>query len=355
MSTPISRRRFQQAALFGLGGLLTTRFAPTGYAWADEQSATEAPAAPLPFVDGSFTVVALPDTQNYCERFPDHYHKQTQWIAENKDKHNIRFVVHLGDITNRNTPDQWAVARKAMHTLDGVVPYSLLPGNHDLGPGGNAATRDTMLNEYFVAADIRKQPGFGGLLDEKRLENGYYTFKGGEREFLVLALEWGPREEVVQWADEIVGKHPQHAVVLTTHAYMFNDDTRYDWAKYGKKQTWNPHEYATSKLPGGVNDGQQLWEKLVSKHKNFVLTLNGHVLGDGQARLTSTTDHGNQVHQVLANYQMIKEGGEGYLRLVEFLPDGETLQFKSYSPSRDAYKTDEQNQFVLNQKIAATG
>jgi hypothetical protein len=44
---------------------------------------------------------------------------------------------------------------------------------------------------------------------------------------------------------------------------------------------------------------------------------------------------------------MKKEGGEGFLRLVEFLPDGETVQIRAYSPSLDAFKTDPQNQFTL--------
>ena len=50
---------------------------------------------------------------------------------------------------------------------------------------------------------------------------------------------------------------------------------------------------------------------------------------------------------MLVNYQMKKEGGEGFMRLVEFLPDGKTVQIKAYSPSLDQYKTDPQNQFVL--------
>lgn len=35
---------------------------------------------------------------------------------------------------------------------------------------------------------------------------------------------------------------------------------------------------------------------------------------------------------MLANYQMLPEGGQGWLRLIELLPDGETIQVKTYSP-----------------------
>ena len=63
--------------------------------------------------------------------------------------------------------------------------------------------------------------------------------------------------------------------------------------------------------------------------------------------LTSKGEHGNLVHQMLVNYQMQPLGGEGYLRLLEFLPDGQTVQVKSYSPFYEQYKTDEQNQFIF--------
>lgn len=145
----------------------------------------------------------------------------------------------------------------------------------------------------------------------------------------------------------MIAKHPNHKVILITHAYMYYDETRYDWKTRGTNQTWNPHAYGTAKDPDGTNDGEELWQKVVRKHPNFVMTINGHVLNDGLARMSSMGDHGNVVHQMLVNYQMKALGGEAYLRLIEFLPDGETVQVKAYSPHYDRYKTDPQNQFVL--------
>ena len=53
------------------------------------------------------------------------------------------------------------------------------------------------------------------------------------------------------------------------------------------------------------------------------------------------------VHQLLVNYQMQPLGGEAALRLIEFLPDGQTVQVKAYSPLLGTYKTDPQNNFTL--------
>lgn len=103
---------------------------------------------------------------------------------------------------------------------------------------------------------------------------------------------------------------------------------------------------ALASLPGGVNDGEQLWRKLVSQHANIRLVVCGHALGDGVGLLTSEGKGGQRVHQLLVNFQANEEGGWGYLRLLEFSPDG-TVQARTYSPFLDRWKTDRQNQFRL--------
>lgn len=297
----------------------------------------------LPWVKGSTTVAVLPDTQVYVMKHPELFIAQTKWIAEHAQERNIVYVLHLGDIVNNNNKPQWKVAQRAMSQLDGVVPYAVAPGNHDYGPGGNAATRDTLLNEYFPVQKYEKWPTFGGVFEQEKLDNSFHTFRIGQQDWLVLALEWGPRDAVVNWAERVLQKHPRHKAILITHAYLYFDGTRYDHTQ-AQRQSWNPHWYKT---PGGVNDGEELWQKLVKRHPQMMLTLNGHVLGDGLAYLKSRGDHGNVVHQMLVNYQMKPRGGEGYLRLIEFLPDGETVQIKAYSPPLDKYKTDKDNQFSL--------
>jgi len=299
---------------------------------------------------GSFTVAVLPDTQNYSERYPQTYVAQTTWIVENQRDRNIASVLHLGDITNNNKREEWENAVKAMRVLDGKVPYFMVPGNHDYGPGGGCQDRTTLLNEYFPVGQFRERPTFVAAYDKEpdRVENAAYKFSAEGRDFLVLALEFGPRRDVVRWANEVAAKHPARAAILITHAYMYDDDTRYDWKKYGAKQTWNPHNYPVAKTTSNdINDGQELWDGLVSKHGNFILTLNGHVLHDGLGRTVTATPGGRDVHQVLVNFQMRPKGGDGWLRLLEFRPDGKTVAVYDYSPTRNERNESPQNQFVM--------
>jgi hypothetical protein len=305
----------------------------------------------LPIAEGSWTLVILPDTQVYSRAYPQHFEAQTKWIVDHADSHNIKYVLHEGDITDNNVPDQWDNAAQAMQVLDGKVPYALATGNHDYGPHGNAADRTTMFNEekYFgPGSPYSKLKSIGGLFEKGSTENSYHTFEAGGRKWLVLALEWAPRDAVVEWANKVAAEHSDYSTILLTHAYMYYDDTRYDWATKGNDQTWNPHSYGVAKIPGEtVNDGEQLWQKLVSRHPNFRFTFNGHVLVDGTGRLTSKGEHGNKVHQLLANYQFKEEGGRGDMRLMEFLGDGKTVKVRTYSPVLDRYDRAADQEFEL--------
>jgi predicted phosphodiesterase len=299
---------------------------------------------------GSFTIAVLPDTQNYSQSFPQIFTDQTSWIVDNQQKRNIACVLHLGDVTNQNTEDQWTNAVRSMNVLDGHLPYFMVPGNHDYSEGGSCKNRNCGLTAAFPVDKFRELPTFGGTYDKEpdRIENSYHLFSAGGRQYLSLCLEFGPRKDVVRWANEVAGKHKQRAIILTTHAYMYFDDSRYDWKKFGDKQSWNPHAYGVAQATDDdVLDGQQLWDNLINQHDNFILALNGHVLGDGLGKMTSTTAQNRQVHQLLVNFQMRPQGGDGWLRLLEFLPNGKTIRIFDYSPSRDQTNQSPQNSFTL--------
>lgn len=95
-----------------------------------------------------------------------------------------------------------------------------------------------------------------------------------------------------------------------------------------------------------VIDGEELWQNLVSKHANFILTLNGHVLGAGIARLSTATPGGRDVHQMLVNFQMKPNGGDGWMRLMEFTAQGK-VEVYDYSPTLDQTNTSQGNRFTL--------
>ena len=350
-SQPMTRRR----SMFLTGSTLMASMLPPALAETKPKADPYADAVlvdgePPPPQEGSFCFAVLPDTQYYSESFPNTYVSQTTWIVEQRKKRNIAAVLHLGDMTNNNSPDQWKNAQAGMKVLsDAGMPYCIIPGNHDYSKGGSCRDRTSLMSEYFPVKEHASRPHWGGNYDREPdlMENNYQLVQANGRKFLLLGLEFGPRNDVIRWANRVVAKHKDREVILLTHAYIYHDDTRYNWKKDADRQTWNPHSYPyAGPLKDDINDGEQLWEKLVSKHENFILTLNGHVIGDGLGRMESATPAGRSVPQVLVNFQMKPKGGDGWLRLVEMRKDG-SAQVYDFSPTRKQRNESAQNQFTL--------
>ena len=247
----------------------------------------QTPLRSTAFTPGSWSLVLLPDTQYYADRYPDLFKLQTQWIVKNKEKYDIRYVLGLGDITDKNTAREWRNAKKAIDELNGHVPYALATGNHDYTPNGKPFSGRTSINEYFPPSRFEKWPTFGGVMKKGDIANSFHLFRGGKTDWIVIVLQWAPSDADVKWANEILAKHPKRKAILVTHAYLFDDNTRYDFAKKGKKQKWSPHAYTGKK----GNDGEELWQKLVRKH-DFALVVCGHVSIHGYAFLVSKNDRG---------------------------------------------------------------
>jgi predicted phosphodiesterase len=299
--------------------------------------------------NNSFQLVLLPDTQVYSERFPEIFKAQTAWIAENADS--ITFVLHQGDITNRNTEEQWQNAIEAIKILDNKVPFTFVGGNHDMGDSGRANTRDTeLLNRYLPYEKYSKMEGFGGAFEHGKMDNTWHTFKAGGLKWLILSLEFGPRNKVLDWAAEIIEKHPSHKIIINTHAYMYSDDTNIS-AERG--HSWIPQRYGVGKLTGtdSANDGEMMWQKLVSQFPNILMVVSGHVLNDGTGKLISTGKHGNKVYQVLANYQMNTNGGNGFLRILKIDTKLQKISVKTYSPYVEQFNTDSDHHFEFENVV----
>jgi hypothetical protein len=300
-------------------------------------------AAPPPPVEGGFTLVVVPDSQKYVWKRPELYTLQTGWIAANVARYQMVRLLHVGDVTQHNTREEWEAARRAHAVYAGLLPALYAPGNHDLGVNGKSTSRDSLFSEFIPLAAYRAQSGFGGVYDREpdRTENSYQLFEAGGRPWLALALEFAPRDDVLRWANEVVARYPDRSALLVTHAYLRPDATRFDRtvATPGEERPNRGFDhYPLSRRPGGFNDGEDVWRKLVSRHASFALVLCGHVCTS--AHLASRGEHGNTVHQVLVDYQNAEQGGNGWLRLLQFLPDGRTVRVRDYSPLLDETSAD---------------
>lgn len=293
-----------------------------------------------------FTVVVLPDTQYYSSDHPEIFEAQTRWIVAERRDLKIALVVHEGDIVDGDEPRQWERASHSLRALDGLVPYVLSAGNHDYHRVGNQIDRRTSMDDYFPAWAFAQSSGFRETFQPGRIENSFDIVDTSGGPWLILSLEFGPRDVVLQWADRIAKRYAALPAMVLTHAYLYSDNTRYDHLSR-PDQMWNPHLYLNDALPGDVNDGEEIWRKLISGNDNIRFVLCGHDLVDGTAQLTSVRPDGTTVHQLLANYQTGARGGDGYLRLMQFFPAERRVMIRTYSPTLDEFKSDPANQFAL--------
>jgi hypothetical protein len=297
----------------------------------------------------SFTIVALPDTQIYSRQYPHIFRTQTQWIANNVGNHNIKLVVGLGDIVDHGSDlAQWQNATSAMGLLAGRVPYMLAIGNHDYDNNQPNARRAVYYNTFYGVSHYGGQPWFGGSFPSGTTENFYGTFVFNGQKYLIMMLEFFPRASALAWASSVIQANNDKKVIIVTHAYEFDDNTRLQ-ACYS--------DSAGSYGLTGDNDGEEMWSKLASKHGNVIMVLSGHIkVNDGVGRRADLGVNGNLVNQVLADYQAYPQGGAGRLRIMKVLPSQNKVQVSTYSPYTNTWYTDSENQFTLDLlNPAATG
>jgi hypothetical protein len=181
------------------------------------------------------------------------------------------------------------------------------------------------------------------------MDNSWQTFKAGGCKWLALTLEFLPRNKVLNWANEVVKQHADHKVIINTHAYMYSDNTRLGTGDKGL-----PQGIENETGDNARNNGEQIWDKLVSLHPNIMFVFSGHIIYDnGTGRLVSQGVYGNEVYQMLANYQRGVRGSnldDGWLRIVTVNLKKKLIDVKTYSPRLKRYRTEEDQQFSLKIK-----
>lgn len=298
--------------------------------------------APSPTPADEFTIVALPDTQFYSSTYPQIFAAQTQWIANHVQDQNIQLVAGLGDIVDGGgVLSQWQNADAAVRLLDGHVPYMMAIGNHDYDqndPAGRTAST-VNFNSFFGPARYAAASWYQGSFPAGSNENFYGVINVNGHNYLILVLEFAPRDTALAWADGILKANQDKDAILVTHMFTYSDNTRISQCDLNS---------AASFGVGQDNNGEDMWWKLVRKYPNIHLVLSGHVVqGDGTGRRMDLGANGNLVNQILSDYQSYPQGGEGYLRLVRISPSLNRVSVTTYSPYLDSYKTDDHNQFVV--------
>lgn len=305
--------------------------------------------------EGAYTIAIMPDTQGYTSTGDPAIRKifsdMTKWIADNAANKGIGFVTHVGDITDHANDTQFGIARDAYDILrEAGIPFSLLPGNHDMGPGGSASNRESpSYNNAFSVGYMSEDPTFGGVYDQEpeRYDNNYHLWTAPDGTgWIFLNLEFGPRDDVLRWADQVLTEHGDRKAMIQTHSYN-NFNGRHDPLGGPLEAEGAGYDYGIGNDTQGAWDGEEIWREVIAKHPNVLFTAGGHIFGDGAETVVSYNDYGNPVFQFLVNYQNgvsteANQGGRagnGAIRLVTVDPENGAFYTETYFTEFDEYFT----------------
>jgi len=278
-------------------------------------------------------VIVLPDTQWMTQLSPSILVQLFDYVIAR----NPEVVLSVGDMVSNNLAVEWTTwaAQLARLTAAGIKWIPTM-GNHDYTQG----TRSTLVNSY-----ISPPAWITGLMEAGHVENTYTLITLAGRQWLVLDLEYAPRTATLQWANTIANAYPNTPIILVTHAYLYSDGTRYDWADKGTAQLWNPHS-GTIVPDQGMNDGEELWDGLVNAHSNIKIVLSGHVIFS-EARRTDTRADGTLCHQIVQDYQEVYLNGAGFCREYYFDETNQKIFCRTWSAYRNAFRYNQDACFYL--------
>ena len=286
-----------------------------------------------------FTIIGLPDTQFYTGELNggqvEMFIAQTEWIITNRVPRNIAYVAHFGDISQNgdikgagNNLTEWRNATNAMYRLESPVrtslpqgiPHGLAVGNHDQEPIGDPTGTSIYYNQYFGHSHYNGRDYYAGRYGTVNKNNFFDFFSAGGMDFIVIYFEFDANANpaVLNWANQVLQTNQNRRAIVVTH-------------NLGNTQT--PVNFSSQ--------GSAIYNALKG-NANVFMMLAGHVTGEGQR---TDTYNGNTIRTFVSDYQGWTNGGNGYLRIIEFSPSNNMVLFQTYSPWADEYQTGPDSEF----------
>lgn len=292
-----------------------------GFAGADH-STRETAVTPYhpddtPRSEYDFSIAWESDTQYYNEEFYDHQVAIHDFVLDQREEQNIQYLIHTGDIVDDyDQMYQWHNADPQYQRLDDAgLPYGVLAGNHDVG---NQLADYTNYGTYFGEQRYADNPWYGGSYENNR---GHYDlFSAGGIDFIAVYMGWDPQQDAIDWMNDVLARYPERVAIVNLHEFMLTT--------------------------GGLGPiPQQIMDEVVATNPNVKMVLSGHY-HDAFTRVDEFDDNGDgvadrKVHSMLFDYQGLPEGGQGFLRLLQFDNEGQQMRVRTFSPSLHQYNSDE--------------
>lgn len=291
----------------------------------------------------------LPDTQSYTRYKNQVYEAQVDYLVEQEASLGLVWVGHVGDLVqNWEDPtyaSEWTFVKSQMDKLtDASINWALVPGNHDYAKDSRVST---VLNSTFPLSGFQAMSTFEGSYDTKS-DNTYHIVPIRGTDWLIMNLEYGPREDVVNWANTIIQNNSNKPCIVMTHALLVCQDVpRLNEFLISSDNHAPSNGYGLGSVPEGCSNGIDMWDDLIYPNNNVKLVICGHD-GDsttGSALNIESHADGSPVYNVLSNFQYWSNY-PGYMLL--FRIDSSTISFTTYSPYLDEFSDDDLSKGSFN-------
>lgn len=259
-------------------------------------------------IDGYDCLMIIPDIQNYIDN--PAYHKHLLSIVNYaNDNPQITNCFQVGDLTNNNRLDQWNTVREQFFSRfpEGKRPIFCL-GNHDYGNNGSSDVRESNIPNDLL-------PERDAYMEEGGLENYVRHIVISGKEYAVIVLEFGTRNETLEWASKVIKEDSSTPYIILTHAFLNNDGQIFDYKDSNCNQTYSQKHY---NMGGGyINDSKEIFDKLIYPNPNIKMVICGHCLSSNYMEYLCVPNiRGEKVHCIMVDYQHYAEGGSGFVGLL---------------------------------------
>ncbi len=282
-------------------------------------------------------VVVFGDLQTYTMgRYIDYYSQSCNWVRKQYDEGiNISCILQVGDVTQNNTVTQWTLFQAASDTLSSVVPFFVCVGNHDYSwSSGKIFNRsNSKINKYahFPLSDEK----IIAYYREGDLAN-YIAQLYTKENLALIVLEFGPRKEVVDWANNYVKGHPEQRFILMTHEWLDSEGQRISNGSDSEQQIKGYSSYSTP---------EDVWTQFVWPNDNIMCVVCGHA--GFYASLFTDNCKGRRVPQILFNLQYLANGGNGLIQIWELPKDSDTVNIRIYDTINKVWHKSETVSFSM--------
>ncbi len=304
----------------------------------------------------SSSIVFVGDIQRYCRDTVTQpiASMMFAWIAKTRKQLNTKCALFAGDLVEFNeeaqyvftdrggdcsSKEMWQSVSDHFARLDNKVAYIACTGNHDYGRR-NIEDRNTHFNEIFNTQRNRLSTQMlRGMCENKfgvpTFENAVFEVDLGGKwgRVMVFSIEFSPRKSVLEWVHKkATTEFANKTCFLLLHDYI-NMDGEFTKANKRYKRL---HKY-----PEDIIGGEDVWNNLVKKTPNLRLVLNGHAsspiptIDANSAFRVDKNDAGKNVYSMvfaMHGDRRLAHGCDGWLRILEFLPDGKTVKVMTFSP-----------------------